>query len=165
MLDPVNARRPAKHLVQHGAKRKDVGAHVSGLAFGLFRRHVGNRAEDGSLIGPHGFVFMNLCSRDIVGTLRRGLGQLSQTKIEDLYLLSPNNNVRRFQIAMHNACGVRARQAVGNLNGNAQCFPELHAVPRNQLIERAAGDKLHGDEVHPIGLIDFIDGDDTRMAQ
>ncbi len=40
-------------------------------------------------------------------------------------------------------------------------FLELHAASRNQVIERAARDKIHRDEVSAIGLQDFINRDDV----
>ena len=43
-------RAPAGgHLVQQGAQREDVGAHVGGLALHLFGRHVLQRADDRAL--------------------------------------------------------------------------------------------------------------------
>ena len=66
---------------------------------------------------------------------------------------------------MDNAFRMCARQPLGDLHGDPQRFGELHAGARNQVIERAARDKLHRDEVGPIGLRDFVDRDDVRMVQ
>src|SRR6266568_6996802 len=35
----------------------------------------------------------------------------------------------------------------------------------NLLAQRSAIDKLHGDEVHPFTLADFLDGGDVRMIE
>jgi len=42
------------HLVEHDAERPDVGPLVDRLALGLFRRHVGRRAEDHAHLGHGG---------------------------------------------------------------------------------------------------------------
>ena len=35
----------------------------------------------------------------------------------------------------------------------------------NQLVERLSGDILHGDEVHAVGLVNVVDGDDVRVIE
>src|SRR5215471_19063848 len=35
----------------------------------------------------------------------------------------------------------------------------------HNLVQRAAWDELHRDEVHLVALADFVDGDDVRMIQ
>ena len=44
-VSPRNGSVPGRHLVQHRAEGKQIGARIQFLALGLLRRHVGHRAQ------------------------------------------------------------------------------------------------------------------------
>ncbi len=97
-------------------------------------------------------------------------GQLGQAEIQNLDLaLLIDDDVGRFQIAMHDAGVVRRSQSVGHLHRVTQRVVQPHALASDQPIQRFAGHVLHGDEVHRLAVhlagIDVEDGDDVPVAQ
>jgi hypothetical protein len=133
----INQRLPpCRHLIEHGAERKDVAAAVNILSERLFRRHVGNRAQRcaraGEVLeidrGRRRFVWRRPLNRpDTRGTLSpkgtkaalaqktlprpqtprlRSL-QFCQPEIQDLRLAARGGeDIRRLDIAMGNALAV-----------------------------------------------------------
>ncbi|HSA96950.1 MAG TPA: hypothetical protein VLJ16_12930, partial [Acidobacteriota bacterium] len=49
LMVPFKREDPREHLVEDDSQRPDVRALVDGLAFRLFRRHIGDRAHGRSL--------------------------------------------------------------------------------------------------------------------
>src|SRR5208282_2444927 len=91
---------------------------------------------------------------------------LRQTKIENLGLTSTRDeDVRRLDVAMHNALRVRRIQRIGDLDAE---------INRRLNLQRLAGDlvpqgvplkQFHRNEASPIGVIDFVDRADVLVVQ
>ena len=77
-----------------------------------------------------------------------------------------DHHVRRLDVAVDDAGGVRLRQRVGDLNRVAtsrrRAAGSFRAIT---LIERLALDELHRDEVDAVFAADVVDGDDAGMVQ
>ena len=93
-------------------------------------------------------------------------GELGETEIEQLDLaVIRDHDVARFEIAMDDAGCVRAGQGVGDGDRILQNLGRLQAAARDDMVERAAGDELHHDEVGAILAADVVNGDDVGMIQ
>ena len=100
-----------KHFVEHGAKRKDVGARIGGLAAYLLRRHVARRAHD------HSRRCVRTGEGDFVRISAWALRQLRQSKIEDLDApIFRDENIFGLQVAVDDPFFVRRRESVGDLH-------------------------------------------------
>jgi len=106
-------QRAREHLVEHCARRVDIGLWPAGTAFGLLGRHIRWRANDCAFHGAHG-----LSARK----------HLSNAKVRDFKLpVVGKNQVFRLDIAVHDALAmgmVHARergqyQATGTRCGQA----------------------------------------------
>ncbi len=157
---------PGDHLVEHRAEGKDIAARVHRLAFGLFRRHVGQATHHDAffrtgLLEGHG-------TRGFGGSVSHParLRELRQSEVEHLHAaLRVHHDVGGLQIAMHDSSGMRGRQPIGHLHRHAQGFGEPHALARNQLVERLPIDQLHHDEGLSILFANLVDGDDIGVIQ
>src|SRR5262245_7354050 len=65
------------HLVEHGAEREDVAARICLLTLELFRRHVGQRSENGTIGSAH-----RIAIRSARFNPNRFSAQFRQTEIE-----------------------------------------------------------------------------------
>src|SRR5207249_1753300 len=103
------------HLVEDRAEREDVGAVIGVLPLHLFRRHVGYRSHDGAAQRLEG-------RRIRASSLPwrnhgRIAHQLGDAEVDDLQAaLDRDEQVLRFEIAVHDSLGVRRRQAAGELD-------------------------------------------------
>src|SRR5437899_2036114 len=93
-----------KHLIENGAKRKDVGTVIDGLATDLLRRHVAYCAHNDARIGidtSRG----NVCLR--LTAVR--LSEFRNAEVENFYAaIIGDEDVVGFQIAMNDSflmCG------------------------------------------------------------
>src|SRR5688572_24678981 len=77
--------------------------------------------------------------------------------------LSPN--IGGLQVPMHNACRVRRRHTIGDLNRELQRLRNRKSSPSNQRVQRLALDVFHRNEIDVIGASDVVDRDDVRMIQ
>ena len=102
-LGPVLVEGPLSrhHLEQYDAERINVRARVVGLTEQLLRRHVGQRADDGSLLG------------DSAGRRRTG-EENGQPEVENLGMpIGGVHDVPRLEIAMQDAVPVGVLERVG----------------------------------------------------
>ena len=60
---------------------------------------------------------------------------------------------------------MRRRERIGDLHSVVEHATKTETTARNDLIQRAAGDQLHGDEINAVVLGDVMDGDDTGVIQ
>lgn len=158
---PLEGTAAGDHFVQQRAEAEDVGAGVYLAALGLFRGHVADCAEDGALLG-----LRLQRARRLIFANRRDLGELGQPEVEHFdQAVFGHHHVAGLQVAMDNAGRMRRRQRVGNLHRTFQRLVELHPPARGHLIERLAGDVLHGYEVDAVRLVNVVDGDDVRVIQ
>lgn len=88
-----------EHLVEHRAKREQVGARIDCLTAYLLRRHVAGRAQDRAWVGR--------CSGGGISACRDRLGQ---AEVENLDLtIREEKDVGWLEIAMDDAFGVSGR--------------------------------------------------------
>ena len=155
---------PRAHLGEDEADRELVGAAVHGLAGGLFRGHVLERAEQHA--GP------GVVQRDRLRGVEAPDGrrhQLREAEVEDLQqAVSCDNEVLGLEIAVEDTGTVRVRQAVGQLRPEAQDLGDGQRAPREAAPQGLALDVLHHDVVLPSlawRLANVVDLHDVRVAQ
>ena len=66
---------------------------------------------------------------------------------------------------MHDALGVRGRQALRHLRGDLERAPQRQAALEHQLAQGPPLDQLHHDERHAVRLAHVVDDDDVRIVQ
>ena len=81
-------------------------------------------------------------------------------------MLSPSHeNIRRLDVPMNDAAGVRSVERVGNLDAERQERVELHRAAGDQVLERRTVEELHDEEGASPVFIDVVDGADVGMIQ
>ena len=159
--DRVAAERPTtgEHFVQHGAEREDVRAIADRPPLRLFRRHIGDRADDDTELRRRR-------SRHRVCGRIRGRQHFREAEVEHLGLTAiGDHDVGWFDVAMDDSRGMGDRERVGNLLGELDRALQGQAGPGNHLVERTAAHELHDEEVDPVGVIHFVDRDDVRVVE
>src|SRR4051794_39662398 len=154
------------HLIENRSKREDIGTTVDGLAFRLLGRHVGNGAHYDSFACV--LTVLDVRGKRFASFTGSGpnLRQLRKAEIDDLNpSVFGDDDIRRLQVTMRNPGSVRLCECGGDLDAVLQRQVEAYAVPRDQLIQRAAGHKLHRNEIGAIHLADLIDRDNPRVVQ
>ena len=155
-----------RHLVQHRTERKQSVRASSSLP-DLLRRHVGHRAQRRARTGqvsahPRSAVSV----ADLLLAERCVDVHLGQSEIEDLGVPAlGDENVRRLDVAMNDAFGVRGVERIGDLDAESRTDVDLQRTCRDAVLQRHAIEKLHGDERAAILLADFVDGADVGMIQ
>ena len=76
-----------------------------------------------------------------------------------------DKNIRGFDIAMNDALGMSGIERVGNLNCQTEQNIRLDGLSADQMLERFAIQKLHGDECLSVLLADVVNGANIRMIQ
>ena len=155
-------RAAGRHLEDHGAERKDVGAGIDRLAERLLRSHITGGPEReavGRRVTSHG--------RGLRIRGGRRPEELGQSEVENLDpFLGGDHHVAGLQIPVQDTRGVRARQAVSQLAGDGQCLRQRQRGARSQELAQApSGHQLHGQEDQPVQLLDRVDVDDVRMVE
>ena len=146
---------PRNHFIEHTAKGKDIGPPIHFLARRLFGRHIGHRAENLARLGKR--------LRQI--GFGGGGGDLGDPEIQDLHQPAlRHHNVARFQVAMHDAGGVRGRDGAGNLHRDRQHLTHRRPVLDN-VAKRLAVHPLHGDEIDVRLVPHFVDRDNIRVVE
>ncbi len=89
-----------------------------------------------------------------------------QPKIQNLGIPAlGDENVRRLDVAVHDAFGMRRIQSVRDLDGEGQNQLRLHRMHADAVLQRHAVEILHGDERLAVLVVNFVDGADVRMVQ
>ena len=78
---------------------------------------------------------------------------------------SRNKNIRRLDVAVHNAFSMRRFQRISDLDGERQQSVHLQRATSNALPQCHAIQKLHGDERLPIMLTNLVNRADVGMIQ
>ena len=154
---------PGEHLEQNDAEGELVRAEVERQPARLFRRHIGDGAEQAT--GLRG-------ERRFHARMAGGLGEGSarcvfgEAEVEDLdQTLGGDHHVVRLEIAVDDPFLVRRGEAMGDLrrdrNQPAQRGKSLFDPRR----EAPAEDELHRDVGEALVLADLVNGDDVRMVQ
>ena len=138
-----------QHFVEHNADGPQVGTVVHDETFGLFGRHVGGGTEGRSELGDAGRA-----------------GKLRQAEVHDLGAAAlGDHDVRRLDVAMHDAEVVSLVQAFENLDD------QPHGVAcRQGLLFHAPAECLalevgHREEGAALGLAHLIDGADAGVIK
>jgi len=76
-----------------------------------------------------------------------------------------HKDVRGLDVAMDDALFVRSFQRVSYLNRQVEQKFEFDGFAADAVLEGLALEKLHGDEVPPVGFPNFIDGADVGMVE
>src|SRR5882762_7452286 len=149
--------KPGRHLVEHGAKRKQVGAAVQLLSARLLRRHIRDSSDAGARIGQ----LLMRESRWGFGASGRG-SLLRQSKIENLHLSRlGDKNIGGLDVPMHNPLSMSGGETLRNLDSNCKRLINLQWSIANQILEGFAFQKLHADKGLALVIVDFIDGADV----
>ena len=108
-------RLAGEHLVEHGAERKDVGPGIHLTSLELFRRHVLEGAENGSLAGEQRGRRRGLANRE---RQRRRLGQPEVEQLDQRRRRgargADEEDIGRLEIAMHDAAAVSPVERLGD---------------------------------------------------
>ena len=158
---PAERQRACRHLVQHRAKRKQIGARIERLAARLLRRHISHRADRRSRRGQ--LVHAEVGLGRIPGNRRF---QLGQTKIENLPVpAAGDKNIGRLNVAVNDALGVRRIERIGHIDRNSQQRLQFERRVVDGMLQRQAIQKFHDDEGAAVGLPDVVNRADVGMIQ
>ncbi len=144
-------RRPAgEHLERHDAGRVDIGPGVADAGGDLFGRQVRHRAQD-DVAGGHG-LRADRADQAEVGDLDRPAGR--------------DQHVLRFDVAMHQAGGVRRGQGVQQRVEDGQYHRNRQRTPfPDQVAQGAAVDQFHHQEDQVAVLPLVVHGDHPGMPE
>src|SRR6266852_1900108 len=116
LVQDVDARIPCKRsragnrLIEHAAKRENVGAIVDSFLLHLLRRHVPESAEKSTLAAER----VRFCVRGLNQVWFR---ELRQAEVDDFRIaICGHHDVVRLEVAMNQTGLVSLGQRVGNLN-------------------------------------------------
>ena len=152
------------HFVQDCSEGKKVSAGIEFAAAGLLGRHVGGGADRGARTGEVRFDGLGSCGLVLTGATRgRDLGQ---AEIENLGVAALGyEDVGGFDVAVHDAFGVRGIECVGDLDGEGKQSVQLERSCADQVFERLAVEKLHGDEGLAVLFADVVNGANVGVVQ
>jgi hypothetical protein len=89
---------------------------------------------------------------------------LARPKIEQFYAaVLGDNHVGRLEITMHDSG--RVGEGGGDLNRIFQSVSQGQSTLADQLVERLAGDELHGNEIRAFGRADVVNVDDIGVIR
>ena len=96
----------------------------------------------------------------------RGDVSLAKSEIQNLGLPTlGHEDVRRLDVAMHDALGVRRIQRVGKLDAQVQNFVGLEGLGADAVLEGLPLQQFHGDERPAFVLVDVVDGADVGVIE
>ena len=157
----VEGTLPREHLVEQAARCKNVRRRTHQAALCLLRRHVLRRADDQTLRG-------NRRESLALNRRRQMRAGTRKAKVQQLDTVRSQENIRRFQIPVHNPQRVQCVQGLKHLLLDTDRLGRGHR-PRNEAIrERLAFQELqHQKEVAALfeHIVDLADPGmaDTRQ--
>jgi hypothetical protein len=147
---------PGRHLVEHRAERKEIGAGVGELSPRLLGRHVMHRSHHRSRHGEWAGLRLGHELRDLLAPRRRRL-DLRETEVQDLHLSAVvDHEIGGLQVPVRDPFRVRRLERVRDLDPVVEELVDLDALPAHALGERRALDELHHDEGAPVVLLDRV---------
>src|SRR5438552_4722195 len=156
-----------RHLVKHGANRKQIGMSIQLLTPYLLRRHICHRSD--RTAGSGCFVVApaerpgRLCEW-IGGCFRRQ--QFCQPEVQYLRLTArAHKNIGRLDVAMDDPLGVRGFQGIHYLDGQIDGLLLRQWPASNVILQSPTFEQLHHDELLLIMLTDLIHRADIRMIE
>jgi hypothetical protein len=150
---------PRDDFIQHGTKRKYVGARIATFLFQLLGCKVRERSQ-------HRHRTHGKRPGRRVGHLWRGRRQLScQAEVEQFDPGFREHHVARLQVAMDDSLTMCALERLGDLNSAGECLIERNLLTREPGGERLALDEFHDEEVGVARFPDVIERADVRMVQ
>jgi len=146
-------RKPAcAHLIQDDTKAEEIRSGVDGGAAGLFRGHVGRRAEDDA-----GLRQFHIAAH-----------QPRQPEIQNVGSVRARfqPDVGRFDVAMNEALGVGRSQSAGHLPGHVEHLGRRATGPvLEPIIQAFAAQVAGGNEGNAAVFADLEDGKDVFVIQ
>jgi hypothetical protein len=108
-----------------------------------------------------------------VWTRAEGFDQFARTdsaataiEVDDLGMAAVGDeDVGGLQIAVHHALLVRRGEALGHLRGQLEAPLQAERAGCQQIGQPLASHQLHGDEGHPLRLVDLVHHRDRRVLQ
>ena len=108
-------------------------------------------------------VACEVASGSLAAAYRRDLGQ---SEVENLGVSAlGDKKIRRLDVAMDDALGMRRIQRIGNLDGQRQQRVQLHGTPGDRVLQGHAVEILHGDKRLAVLLANVVNGADVGMVQ
>ena len=159
---PAKWPRARRHFVEHDAEREQIGARVQRLSRGPARATCTTPSRACCLdrsTAPRRNAWP--ASDDADG--RRSGRCLREPEIENLRPARGEEDVRRLDVAMHDALAVRGIQGIGHGEGDVDEDRDVHRAASEPLLERLALEQLHRDE-RRIGA-DIVDGADIGVVE
>jgi hypothetical protein len=100
-----------------------------------------------------------------LGLSRIAKRHLGQTEIQNFGMAAlSDEDIRRLDVAMDDSLCMRCVECVGDLSCHAQQHLRLQRFAGNEMLQRHALKKLHGDERLLVLIVDLIDGADVGMV-
>lgn len=144
-------------FVQHDAQGEDVAGAVGRLGPRLLRRHVADRAQQGTRGGDSGSGVLRL--EGAAGE------QAGQAEIDHLGVaVVPHHDVFGFDVPVHNPGGVGRGQRPGHLAGEVHQFRQGKA-PGRERPQRLPLDEFHDEEGLAQALVHVVDRTDVGVVQ
>ena len=156
-------QRPGTHLVENGAKGKQIGPGVEVLASNLLGRHIRDGAHRATGTGERFFGVDGRCAESDASRFE---GDLGKSKIKNLRAPAiRDENVGWLDITMNDVLRMSGIQGIGNLNPEIQNRLLFHGLPCNPVPDRRAFQVFHGDEGPAFMIPDLVNSADIGMIQ
>ena len=147
-------RRPSgQHLVSDHAERPEIGSRVRRFAFRLLGRHVRGRAD--SAAG----VRVNCVEVSPISIFAMPKSSTFTWSARG------EHQIRRLEVAMDDAGGVRGGQCIGDLGQDTRGVSDRQRTARQSSRERLSVVVRHGDERLAAGLAHLVDSRDVRVIE
>ena len=164
----TKGKRARRHFVEDDAEGKEIAASVEIFAADLFGRHVGDGAERAAWTGEMLFP-RTLRRRGVgngVGADGRDAGNFGEAEVENFRAAAlGDEDVGGFYIAVDDSGVVGGVEGVGAVDADFEEAFEFERVRGDEVLERGAVEKFHGDEGAAVVFADVVDGADVGMVQ